>query len=120
MYISSFPKAALLSALADFQAFSRSSSFQTALIPLPPPPALALSITGYPVFLATFTHVLKSGMIPSLPGTQGTPASIIVVLAIALSPIRLIMSSEAPINLILCSSHNLENLAFSERKPYPG
>ncbi len=42
---------------------------------------------------------------------------ILVILAIALSPMRLIISSEAPINLILCSLHNFENLAFSDKKP---
>ena len=59
-------------------------------------------------------------MTPSLPGTQGTPAAFIVALAFALSPIWSIISPVAPINLILCSSHNLENLAFSDKKPYPG
>ena len=40
------PKAAADSCLAPSQALSSSSSFQTARIPLPPPPAVALSITG--------------------------------------------------------------------------
>ena len=43
-----------------------------------------------------------------------------VALAVALSPIFEIISAEAPINFIWCSSHILENFAFSERKPYPG
>ncbi len=56
-------------------------------------------------------------MIPSLPGTQGTPASFIVAFAVALSPILEIISAEAPINLILCSSQIFENLAFSDKNP---
>ncbi len=54
---------------------------------------------------------------PSEPGTQGTPAAFMVALAVALSPILLIISAEAPINLMSCSSHILENLAFSDKKP---
>ena len=57
---------------------------------------------------------------PSEPGTVGTPASFIVALAEALSPIRSIISGDAPINLIPCSAQIFENLAFSERNPYPG
>ena len=43
-----------------------------------------------------------------------------VVLAFALSPIPSIISGPAPINFIPCSSQIFENLAFSERNPYPG
>ena len=50
----------------------------------------------------------------------GTPAAFMVALAVALSPILSIISAEAPMNLIPFSAHILENLAFSERKPYPG
>ena len=50
----------------------------------------------------------------------GTPAAFMVALAEALSPILSIISLEAPMNLMSCSAHILENLAFSERKPYPG
>ena len=100
MYISSFPKAALDSCLAESHASFKFSDFQTALIPLPPPPAEAFSITGYPVSIASFSHSLKSAITPSLPGTQGTPAAFIVDLALALSPIWSIIVPVAPINLI--------------------
>ena len=59
-------------------------------------------------------------MTPSDPGTHGTPASFMVSLAVALSPILSIWSAEAPINLIPCSAQIRENLEFSLRKPYPG
>ncbi len=85
--MSSFPKAALLSCLAESHAFFKSSGFQTARIPFPPPPAEAFNITGYPVSKATFLHCSKSAIIPSEPGTQGTPAAFIVAFALALSPI---------------------------------
>ncbi len=69
---------------------------------------------------ATFLHSAKSFKRPSDPGIQGTPAACIVALAEALSPILSIISGEAPINLISCSSHILENFEFSAKKPYPG
>ena len=59
-------------------------------------------------------------MIPSLPGTHGTPAAFIVSFADALSPILSIISGEAPINLIPCSPQIFENLEFSDKNPYPG
>ena len=116
-YMASFPKEALASCLAESHESWSSSAFQTALIPLPPPPAVAFNITGYPASLANFSHSLKSFMIPSEPGIQGTPAEIMVDFAEALSPIWSIISPVAPINLISCSSHNLENFAFSDRNP---
>ena len=87
MYISSFPKAALDSCRAESHASFKSSFFQTARIPFPPPPADAFNITGYPVSLATFLQFSKSTITPSLPGTHGTPAAIMVDFAFALSPI---------------------------------
>ena len=57
---------------------------------------------------------------PSEPGITGTPAFFMVSLAVALSPMELIISAEAPMNLIPCSEQILENSAFSDKKPYPG
>ena len=103
MYKPSFPNAAADSFLAESQAASISSSFQTIRIPLPPPPAVAFMITGYTIFLACFLASSRSFSKPTEPGTHGTPAAIIVALAVALSPIAAICSGKAPINLILCS-----------------
>ena len=86
-------------------------------IPRPPPPAVALMITGY---LMAFANSFASSTVsikPSEPGITGTPARFIVSFAVALSPIELIMSAEAPMNLIPCSEQIRENSAFSERKP---
>lgn len=46
--------------------------------------------------------------------------AIAVALAVALSPILVIHSGLGPINVILCSSQIEANLAFSDKKPYPG
>ncbi len=120
IYIPSLPKEANASCLALSHKSKNPSSLQTALIPLPPPPAVAFIITGYPIFLAIFLAFSNESMIPPEPGIVGTPASFIVAIAEALSPILSIISAEAPINLILCSSHIFENLEFSDKKPYPG
>ena len=47
----------------------------------------------------------------------GTPAAFIVALAVALSPILLIISLEAPMNFMPCSEHILEKRAFSDKNP---
>ena len=120
MYIPSFPKAAPASCLAESHAFFKSSGFQTARIPFPPPPAVAFNITGYSIVLANFSASSKEPMIPSEPGMVGTPAAFIVAFAEALSPILSIMSGEAPINLMPCSAQIFENFEFSDKNPYPG
>ena len=89
-------------------------------MPFPPPPDDALIITGYPIFSATRRASSTSWTASLPPGTTGTPASIMVFLASDLFPIRLIISADGPINVMLHFSHNSANLAFSERKPKPG
>ena len=118
--MSSLPKAAEASCLALFQLFENSDLFQTALIPLPPPPAEALIITGNPILLEILIASSSDSIAPPDPGMVGTFALFIVDTAVALSPIFSIISGEGPINFILCSEHIFENLAFSERNPYPG
>ncbi len=117
IYIPSFPKAAPASLLVAFQASSISSSQLTICIPFPPPPAVALSIIGYFIFLAIFFASARDSKIPSEPGIVGTPAFSMVILALALSPIPSIISGLAPMNLIPFSAQTLEKVAFSERNP---
>ena len=57
-------------------------------MPLPPPPADALTITGRPMSRATTSASAASSMMPSEPGVTGTPAAVIVARAAALSPMR--------------------------------
>ena len=93
-------KLAAASIFASLNAFSISDSFQTTRIPFPPPPAVALMMTGYTISLANFFAASTLSNKPSPPGTTGTPALIIVSFAVILSPILLIMSGVGPINLI--------------------
>ena len=92
----------------------------TILIPRPPPPAVALIITGNPMSDAMVFAVLKSAMTPSEPGTTGTCAFFIVSLARALSPIALIASGGGPMNVRPEVPQISAKEAFSARNPYPG
>ena len=65
-------------------AATRVSGDSTTLIPFPPPPADALTKTGYPIaFAASFMSV--SGLI-SIEGSIGTPALSNISFAESLSP----------------------------------
>ena len=86
-------------------------------MPLPPPPADALTITGRPMSLATTSASSASAMMPSEPGVTGTPAAVIVARAAALSPMRSMLSGDGPMNLMPCSRQRRLNSARSARNP---
>ena len=84
----------------------------TILIPLPPPPAEALTRIGYPIFFAS----LASEVI----GRVGTPAFSASFLEVILSPIFLMTFPLGPIQMIPAFFTEFANPAFSDKKPYPG
>ena len=98
----------------------KSSALLDIRMPFPPPPEDALIITGKPIVFAISrpSWAVCTGSL--LPGTTGTPASIMVLRASDLLPILLMISADGPIKVMLHSAHSLANLAFSERKPNPG
>ena len=99
--------------------FSASLALLITRIPLPPPPATALSITGYPIC----SPISKSSSTEDkvlLPGIIGKPASFAVFLALTLSPIKSMIFESGPIKVNPFSLQILLNFAFSARKPYPG
>ena len=57
---------------------------------------------------------------PSDPGITGTPALIICLRALILSPIKSMTLAEGPINLMPTSSHMVANFEFSLKNPKPG
>ena len=75
MKMSSIPNAFFASDLASWKFLISSSSFCTIRIPLPPPPAEALSITGYPQELANSTASESDFIACSTPGIVGTFAA---------------------------------------------
>jgi len=68
-------------------------------------------------FVGRSIAALRSVTRPGLPGTTGTPAAIMVALAVFLSPIRFIMSAVGPMNLIPADAQTSANSAFSARNP---
>ena len=68
------PKAASASRCAVLKARSNSCDEATTRMPRPPPPAVALTITGYPRPLAALSARSTPSSPPSVPGSTGTPA----------------------------------------------
>ena len=85
-------------------------------MPLPPPPALALIMTGGPV--SRIQRAISSSLSRSVvPGTIGTPAFCIVWRAVTLSPIARITSPDGPMKTMPSSRQRSEKAPFSARKP---
>ena len=114
------PKDFSASDLARWKASSSSLSSRTIRIPLPPPPLVALIISGKPASSANCLAASKLSIGPSVPGITGKSALIAVVLALTLSPNISKCSRWGPINLIFSSAQRRANCSFSLRKPYPG
>ena len=87
----------------------------TTRMPLPPPPAEALTRTGNPISVAAPTTSRSS--VTSTDGRTGTPAATIRRLAESLSPIAAITSGGGPTHVSPASITALAKPAFSERNP---
>ena len=85
-------------------------------MPRPPPPAVALIITGKPMRLASANAVSASDMM-SEPGVTGTPLATAVARAVALSPIIEITLADGPMKVMPDDSQISAKRAFSERNP---
>ncbi len=82
-------------------------------MPLPPPPAAALTSTGYGSsrLIATRASVIE------YDGTTGTPAATAISRAASLRPILSITAADGPTSRISASSRASAKAARSERKP---
>ena len=78
-------------------------------MPLPPPPAAALTSTG--------KRMSSTGSSTAYAGTTGTPALTAISRAASLRPICSITAAEGPTSLIPAASTARANAARSERKP---
>ena len=98
----------------------KSSSLLEIRIPFPPPPEEALIMTGKPISfaMASPSSAVYTGSL--LPGTTGTPACIMVFLASDLFPMRLMISAEGPIKVMLHCWQSFAKRAFSDKNPNPG
>jgi hypothetical protein len=111
------PKAVVASERALRSACAKSAAVCTRRMPRPPPPAVALIISGKPTRSAARSSVASSCSSPSWPGMQGTPASRTTALARALSPIAAIASGDGPMNTRPASQQAAAKAAFSARNP---
>ncbi len=84
---------------------------------MPPPPAAALIITGYPIRPASATAAPTSATGSLLPAATGTPACSIRFLALILSPICSIADGGGPTQVIPASITRAANSALSARNP---
>ena len=88
-------------------------------MPRPPPPAAALTINGKPISRAC-SSALPKVIAPIEPGTVGTPASFMALIAETLLPINRMCSGCGPTKVKPASSTRSANSAFSDKNPYPG
>ena len=116
-YIVLSAKAFTLSRCAMLNMSAKSSSDSDTRMPLPPPPDDALIMMGQPILRACSSASPTSWMPFFVPGTTGTPASIMVRRAWLLLPMRSMTSGVGPMKAMSLSRHIFANVEFSERKP---
>ena len=111
------PNAPTLSRWAMENCSEKSCSSWLMRMPLPPPPDDALIMMGQPISRAIASA--SSGWCTGsfVPGTTGTPASIMVLRAWLLLPMRSRTSGAGPMNTMSFSRHSFANVEFSDRKP---
>ena len=111
------PNAPTLSRCAMLNCSQKSSSDRLTRMPLPPPPDDALIMMGQPMGRACLRATSTSWMPFFVPGTTGTPASIMVLRAWLLLPMRSMTSGVGPMNTMSFSRQSFANVEFSDRKP---
>ena len=116
-YTAPSPKKTSASAPTRSKAEGRSSSRSTRRIPLPPPPAEALSRSGYPKRRPNSESSAVSDAALVMPGTTGTPAASILLRLNVFWPMASIASGVGPTNVRPASRQDRAKTAFSERKP---
>ena len=98
--------------------FCRSSGASTRRMPIPPPPAEALTSRGKPTSAAASSRPARSfSGKRGLPGRIGTPADLASSRARSLSPISSIVAGRGPTQIRPASCTMRANPAFSARKP---
>ena len=88
-------------------------------MPRPPPPAVALSISGYPMRAAAALASSRVSTPPRLHGATGTPTSSAMSLDPILSPSRRIASGLGPMKVTPISRHSSAKPGSSATKPQP-
>ena len=113
------PNARAASSLVRAYASESSSAERTTRMPRPPPPAVALSINGYPIRSAAASAASSDSTAPRLHGATGTPTSSAISFEPILSPSLRIASALGPMNVTPIRSHSSANAGSSATNPQP-
>ena len=105
--------------VAESNAARSSSSLSTRRMPRPPPPAVALIMSGNPIDFAFSTRVSRSTG-PSLHAVTGTFAASAMRFDVILSPSMRIVAALGPRNTRSAASSFSTNDGSSARNPQPG
>ncbi len=117
---SSLPKAARASRRPASTASSSSPGSCTIRMPRPPPPQLALTMSGKPTSSARRRASAGSGGRAPVAGMTGTPARSATARASTLLPRRSMTRLGGPIHVIPSRTQASASSGFSARNPYPG
>ncbi len=88
-------------------------------MPRPPPPAVAFSISGYPISLPAASAASKVSTAPRLQGATGMPTSSAISLEPILSPSLRIASALGPMNVTPIRSQSSAKAGSSATNPQP-
>ena len=112
--------APLESVFASIDPVPVAAASRTISMPLPPPPALGLTSSGYPIPAAWTAISASESPAASNPGTTGTPRSETCARERALSPMISSALTSGPMNTRPSAAHASARATLSERNPYPG
>ena len=110
------PNAPSASRMQVSTASRRSLGSSTRRMPRPPPPATALTNSGYGSCFAASTSASGS-VLGSTPARVGTPASLAAAIARALLPVSVSTSLVGPMKVMPAFAHASARAGFSLRKP---
>src|SRR5208282_5932036 len=89
-------------------------------MPRPPPPAVALRMTGKPICRDHSRASSSEATTPSEPGRIGTPCCFMAARAFSFSPISRMTSGVGPMNLMWQVSQTSAKLAFFRKQAVTG
>ena len=113
----SSPKLDLASERARLKPSSTSFLAQAMRMPLPPPPAEALIITGKPISSAIFRACRASAISPRKPGTVETLALAAAFFDSILSPMAAMAAGFGPMKATRALASAVGKASRSDRKP---
>ena len=111
------PNAPSASRMQVSTASRRSFGSSTRRMPRPPPPATALTNSGYGSSLGRLDQLVDVGRRRRPTASVGTPAALAAAIARALLPVSVSTSAVGPMKVMPALAHASASAGFSERKP---